>query len=1358
MSNTVRIKTTPNGDDKYIKLNLEQDFDFIEILSLKISQEEAYTRFCSDYGTIVGRVTVNNGFGVPNTKVSVFIPLDDTDKTNPEIKNIYPYEVITDKTSEGVRYNLLPKDSSPDNDCFTTIGTFPSKREVLDNPTMLEVYCKYYKYTTTTNHAGDFMIFGVPVGTYTVHVDADISDIGIISQRPYDLISQGTPEKMFDSPTKFKGGKNLDKLVQIKTYNTGVNVQPFWGDTENCEIGITRLDIPLNHTVIPSAIFTGSIFGDQDKQSVNKRCRPRNKLGNLCEQITGEGSIEMIRKTIDGDIERFDVDGGRVIDENGSWSYQIPMNLDYMVTDEFGGLIYSQDPNIGIPTRTSVRFRIGMDETGGEGRLRTRGKFLVPNNPSTQAEIDYNFGPTSNNGPATKDSSFKDLHWNKIYTVSNFIARYQTNKLTSTRGMTAIKNVDACAGDKTPFPYNRVNTEVNPMFTIICVIMSILSTIIILINAVIISIINFIIWVIKKIIGFINSLIDVANWFGLSIPNIPEPEYAKCLSITCPSEEPNMVYAPGCVTIGGEPFNSGYTELTNEYGNVDTSNVSMLKCLAFQMAKSMGLFQYEFYNDWINGSLFGFLLKYKKKRKRNGKPGREKFCEYDCDDFTNDPNYTGVDSNNNGNPDNNCHTQYLVDSCFSNIIVDNDAQNRGYSTSGLREGIIKNVNGELYYAASTHNVAYKLFATDIMCLGSVFECDWQGIPKVNDLLIPTTYKLPPDVSDISEEGVFEATGVVDLNDTHGGLFFNVDCVGIHVDSNGCLNLRHICEFGVNIDEITFDSAGTSITPDGNIGSLDIDDDNGKWFRDVFFELNKNTTSPTSFSLPSSGATTDFNTGNDSVYDFSSPINNGNDYLSFRNFTNGDNDYGQTKHSYFFYFGLLPGKTSLDKMNSKYFTKCLVLKKDEFIIQSTATSTGSNTQIGSITFSFIGGKAPISYTVVGPNYSINGSIQSNTSTLISGLGMGTYTIEGTDSLGRVISRDVVVSGPAPLDAYAFVSKNALTVSSNDGEITINNINNGVQPYTYVLKDANGTIVRGPSPATPSVITGIPFQDPIGYTIEITDSVGTMVSVDKLIVTGLPILNGITTKIDTTCYGSTDGKISITPQGGKPPYSFSTTGPNSFSSTNSNLVSLVSGTYTTIITDSLSTPETVTIITNVDSINPKMTLTAGSTSELNKQCKIDRYLVTVYLDYSFDAPTTSNLQFQDINGQWHDISMPYVNNTTPLKFIVDKTLVSTSIKIRAKYGTIACYSDDLNILTSTMVTPTIELNGSISTTLNTNPSITSLYKHNISSSGGIGTVTGNPYNITSIYVSPIYDNNLNITTILTDSVGCTKTING
>ncbi len=94
MSKSVRIRTTPNGSDAYLKVKVEQDFDFIEILSLKISQAEAYSRFCSDYGVVVGRVTINDGFGIPNAKVSIFIPLTDEDSENSEISGLYPFKNI----------------------------------------------------------------------------------------------------------------------------------------------------------------------------------------------------------------------------------------------------------------------------------------------------------------------------------------------------------------------------------------------------------------------------------------------------------------------------------------------------------------------------------------------------------------------------------------------------------------------------------------------------------------------------------------------------------------------------------------------------------------------------------------------------------------------------------------------------------------------------------------------------------------------------------------------------------------------------------------------------------------------------------------------------------------------------------------------------------------------------------------------------------------------------------------------------------------------------------------------------------------------------------------------------------------
>jgi hypothetical protein len=90
MSNkTIRVRTTPDGSDKYLKVKLDQEFDFIEVLSLKISQEEAYRNFCSDYGVVVGRVIINSGYGVPNARVSIFVPIDDVDINDPVIKGLY---------------------------------------------------------------------------------------------------------------------------------------------------------------------------------------------------------------------------------------------------------------------------------------------------------------------------------------------------------------------------------------------------------------------------------------------------------------------------------------------------------------------------------------------------------------------------------------------------------------------------------------------------------------------------------------------------------------------------------------------------------------------------------------------------------------------------------------------------------------------------------------------------------------------------------------------------------------------------------------------------------------------------------------------------------------------------------------------------------------------------------------------------------------------------------------------------------------------------------------------------------------------------------------------------------------------
>ena len=94
MSKNYRLRTTP-GIDKNIRIKVDQDFDFIEILSLKLKQEDVYTRFCADYGVVAGRVIANGGYGVPNVTVSVFVPLSVEDSEDPVISTLYPYKTLT---------------------------------------------------------------------------------------------------------------------------------------------------------------------------------------------------------------------------------------------------------------------------------------------------------------------------------------------------------------------------------------------------------------------------------------------------------------------------------------------------------------------------------------------------------------------------------------------------------------------------------------------------------------------------------------------------------------------------------------------------------------------------------------------------------------------------------------------------------------------------------------------------------------------------------------------------------------------------------------------------------------------------------------------------------------------------------------------------------------------------------------------------------------------------------------------------------------------------------------------------------------------------------------------------------------
>ena len=330
--------STNIGKDQKVTVELKQDYDFLEILSLKFTQQEAYTSICADYGVVCGRITANNGLGIPNARVSIFVPLSDEDSEDPVIKALYPYESVSDRNDNNYRYNLLPERKQHGG--HEPTGTFPDQRDVLTREEVLEVYEKYYKYTVKTNTAGDFMIWGVPPGEQTIHVDLDLSDISCFSLRPDDFIRKGSGLDDFKSSYEFKSSDDIDSLPQIVTFDKIIQVYPFWGNADICELGISRVDFDLSEKGIkiePMAYFIGSIYTDSDGNQVSKGCTPGNLEGGKCSLITGEATIEAIRFKNARDtqnrpiLEEYKVKED--VNEDGSFVLPLPMNMEYLYTN-----------------------------------------------------------------------------------------------------------------------------------------------------------------------------------------------------------------------------------------------------------------------------------------------------------------------------------------------------------------------------------------------------------------------------------------------------------------------------------------------------------------------------------------------------------------------------------------------------------------------------------------------------------------------------------------------------------------------------------------------------------------------------------------------------------------------------------------------------------------------------------------------------------------------------------------------------------------------------------------------------------------------------------------------------------------
>lgn len=1025
-----RIKTEIGQvNPSKINIQLNQTFDTLEILSLKLSQENAYKLYNSSYGVIVGRVLANGGFGIPNAKLSVFVEVDSNETD--ENKILYPYTSVTSTNNDDIRYNLLPDEQV--SECHQNVGTFPNKRLILDNGSEIEVFDKYWKYTTVTNQAGDYMFFGIPTGSQKVHVDIDLSDIGVLSQRPRDMIYKGYDINLFDSPNKFKQSENLNSLSQIITQDKGIYVYSFWGDTTNSEdiVAITRCDIEVEYKFEPTCIFLGSIITDTGSNAIAKNCTGTKKVGRLEDMVAGEGSIEMIRKTLDGKVEECQIKGNRLIDGNGVWCYQIPMNLDYVKTDEYGNIVPTDDPDKGIPTRARVRFRISLDENPSDASHRKRCKYLVPNNPRIDEdeyplftgtlEPDYEFGS------ATREESYCDLLWNKVYTVKNYIPRLQKTTNSTKKNHTGIKAVNVY-GDNNPFPYNNLTIKLSFSYRLICIIIKVIILIVTVVN-VIFSLIGEIVGLAMvplkflKIIPFVGKTIynKFADFFESLVPG--------CIVFSenfCDDGINNYAYAPGCwgesySKAKDDQFQESLSEYatTGEYTQITNSTDLLMTCIENSLLQEHDGSNFTFANDWINGCLYAPLW-YRKKTKKKSylfglirKKAKDQWCSsektanvkiyHPCalDRTETASSYASFNSTTK-----NVTPSYSSTSIDDPVDCGSNCQDQ-YATVQLSTGVIvpKTTSSDatiyyykpLEYDSSISDVVL-LFATDIVLLGSLNDCDLNGLPQFFKRLDISTYQLPEDIlltdytytpeyeddgetlKDMEIDSMTEQsgcdwgnTGSDQCGEPDGGLFYSVGCSDIDMYPKSCINLSRVCEFGVSLDDTKFihnveadidtedDTEGSDqiLIPDGFISYDEIYDFDG---RSMFATLNGNNLRtklnsngmyeydirylyPENFdgSLYDAMKEQQESCKKTAKYNYTLETFS-EDYYRFRMgdtpfYYDDEKRLPRYENSFYFYFGLKAGETAIEQFNSQFFASCT--NEDEASSQITYISQSND---------------------------------------------------------------------------------------------------------------------------------------------------------------------------------------------------------------------------------------------------------------------------------------------------------------------------------------------------------------------------------------------------------------------------------
>ncbi len=183
-----------------------------------------------------------------------------------------------------------------------------------------------------------------------------------------------------------------------------------------------------------------------------------------------------------------------------------------------------------------------------------------------------------------------------------------------------------------------------------------------------------------------------------------------------------------------------------------------------------------------------------------------------------------------------------------------------------------------------------------------------------------------------------------------------------------------------------------------------------------------------------------------------------------------------------------------------------------------------------------------------------------SPLIENLGPGTYTVYVTDANGCETSCEITIDEPLEMTCSIDEYEDVSCYGAEDGQAQVT-VTNGVEPFSYLWKDADDNTVGGDSPLIENLGPGT-------YTVYVTDANGCETSCEITIDEPLEMTCSIDEFHDASCEnGSMDGWAQVSVTNGVEPFSYlwKDESDNTVGGDAALIENLGPGTYTVYITD-------------------------------------------------------------------------------------------------------------------------------------------------------------------------------------------------